>query len=140
MGGFDQNTPATPGHVFQATCSSGCTTAGNWTWADKTGNLPNVPADSIIANPRFPQQVFVGTDWGLYFTNDVNVPSPAWQKFTAGLPNVMIWDMAVDRGTGANPLTSSTTLALFTRSRGAYAWPLPSGPITPVALQGLAIE
>lgn len=140
VGGFDQNTPATPGHVFQATCSSACTSPGSWTWADKTGNLPNVPADSIIANPRFPQQVFLGTDWGLYFTNDINVPSPTWLKFTAGLPNVMIWDMAVDRGTGANPLTSSTTLALFTRSRGAYAWPLPSGPITPVALQGLAIE
>ena len=140
VGGFDQNTAATPGHVFQATCASACTTPGNWTWANKSGNLPNVPADSIIANPRFPQQVFVGTDWGLYFTNDINVPSPVWQKFTAGLPNVMIWDMSVDRGAGANPLTSSTTLALFTRSRGAYAWPLPSGPITPVELQGLAIE
>ena len=32
----------------------------------------------------------------------------------------MIWDMAIDRG--------FTTLALFTRSRGAYAWPLPTDP------------
>ena len=32
----------------------------------------------------------------------------------------MIWDMSIDRG--------STTLALWTRSRGAYVWPLPTGP------------
>ena len=32
----------------------------------------------------------------------------------------MIWDMSVDRG--------ATTLALWTRSRGAYVWPLPTGP------------
>ncbi len=36
----------------------------------------------------------------------------------------MIWDMSVDRG--------STTLALWTRSRGAYAWPLPTGPENPL--------
>jgi hypothetical protein len=33
----------------------------------------------------------------------------------------MIWDMQVDRG--------STTLSVWTRSRGAYVWPLPSGPV-----------
>ena len=33
----------------------------------------------------------------------------------------MIWDMAIDRG--------FSTLAVFTRGRGAWAWPLPSGPI-----------
>ena len=36
------------------------------------------------------------------------------------MPNVMIWDMSIDRG--------FTTLAAFTRSRGAYVWPLPTGP------------
>jgi len=145
VGGFDQNSPATPGHVFMATCSSGCTTPANWTWADKSGNFPNIPADSIVANPRWvggsgEQQVFVGTDWGLYFTNDINAATPVWLKFTSGLASVMIWDMAIDRGAGGNPLTSSTTLALFTRSRGAFAWPLPDGPIVPVELQGFSIE
>ena len=32
----------------------------------------------------------------------------------------MIWDMAIDRG--------ATTLSVWTRSRGAYVWPLPSAP------------
>ena len=68
MGGFDQNTPSTPGHVFQVTCTANC---ASFTWANKSGNLPNIPVDSIIANPHFPQQVFAGTDWGLYYTNDI---------------------------------------------------------------------
>ncbi len=122
VGGFDQNTPTTPGHVFQVSCAANC---GSFTWADKSGNLPNIPVDSIIVNPNFPQQVFAGTDIGLYYTDDVRVASPIWYKFNAGLPNLMIWDMTVDRG--------STTLALFTRGRGVYAWPLPVGPVQPLA-------
>jgi hypothetical protein len=128
VGGFDANTPATPGHVFQVVCTSGC---ASFTWTNKSGNLPDIPADSILANPRFPQQVFVGTDWGLYFTNDINQNPPVWQRFQQGLPNSMIWDMSIDRG--------FTTLAVFTRSRGAYAWPLPDGPV-PVELSGFKVE
>ena len=43
--------------------------------------------------------------------------SPTWYRFNNGLPNAMIWDMQIDRG--------ATTLSLWTRSRGAYVWPLP---------------
>ena len=117
VGGFDENTPGTPGHVFRVTCNVGCS---SFAWTDKSGDLPNIPIDSILVNPLQPNQVFAGSDWGLYYTDDVSVASPVWQRFVNGLPTVMIWDMAIDRG--------FTTLAVFTRSRGAYAWPLPSGP------------
>ena len=123
VGGFNANTlntsgPATPGHVFRVVCTTDC---ASFTWSDKTGNLPDIPVDSIIANPKFPQQVFAGTDWGLYFTNDITAASPAWYRFDTGLPHAMIWDMQIDRG--------STTLSVWTRSRGAYVWPLPSAPL-----------
>jgi hypothetical protein len=122
VGGFSQNTPAQPGHIYQVTCTANC---ASYTWLDKSGNLPNIPADSVIANPNFPQQVFAGTDWGLYYTDDVTAGSPIWYKFTAGLPGVMIWDMTIDYDGNMN----ATTLALWTRSRGAYVWPLSNGPI-----------
>lgn len=118
IGGFNANTPTTPGHVFRVVCTTDCAT---FTWSDKTGNLPDIPVDSIIANPKFPQQVFAGTDWGLYYTNDITAPTPAWYRFENGLPHVMIWDMQIDRG--------NTTLSVWTRSRGAYVWPLPSAPL-----------
>ena len=41
----------------------------------------------MIVNPNFPQQVFAGSDFGLYFTNNVNAASPIWQRFNAGLPS-----------------------------------------------------
>jgi hypothetical protein len=118
VGGFNANTPTTPGHVFQVTCTATC---GSFTWLNKTGNLPDIPVDSIIVNPNIPRQVFAGTDWGLYYTDDINQSSPVWNRFDTGLPHSMIWDMAIDRG--------STTLSVWTRSRGAYVWPLPLPPV-----------
>jgi hypothetical protein len=118
VGGFNANTPATPGHLFQVTCSANC---GAFTWADKTGNLPDIPVDSVIVNPKWAQQVFAGTDWGVYYTDDITAASPAWSRFENGLPHAMVWDMQIDRG--------STTLSVWTRSRGAYVWPLPSAPL-----------
>ncbi len=114
VGGFDQNTPSTPGHLFEVTCDSDCT---NFTWLNKSGNLPNIPVDSVMVNPNISGMVFAGTDWGLYYTEDISVAEPVWFRFDQGLPSVMIWDMTIDRG--------ATTLAVFTRSRGAYVWPLP---------------
>src|SRR5690242_3062460 len=118
VGGFNANTPTTPGHVFQVTCAADC---GSFTWANKTGDLPDIPVDSIIVNPNQPHQIFAGTDWGVYYTDDITVASPVWYRFENGLPHAMVWDMQIDRG--------NTTLSVWTRSRGAYVWPLPSAPL-----------
>ena len=117
VGGFNANTPTTPGHLFQVTCTANC---ASFTWLDKSGNLPDIPVDSVIVNPKWRQQVFAGTDWGLYYTDNIGAASPVWNRFDTGLPHAMIWDMQIDRG--------STTLSVWTRSRGAYVWPLPSAP------------
>jgi Divergent InlB B-repeat domain len=119
VAGFAANTPSTPGHVFRITCSANC---ASFTWVDKSGNLPDIPADAVIPNPNLPNQVFVGTDWGLYYTDDITAAAPVWQRFE-GLPHVMVWSFTIDRG--------YTTLAAYTRGRGVWAWPLPtSGPTT----------
>lgn len=114
IGGFTQNTPNQPGHIYQLLCENACT---SFAWRNISGNLPNIPANSVAFNPKIPGQVFAGTDWGLYFTNDAFADEVVWYRFDNGLPRVMIWDMAIDRG--------FTTLAVFTRGRGAWAWPLP---------------
>lgn len=131
LAGFDQNTPATPGHVYKLVCDARCT---NFSWANKSGNLPNIPVNAILVNPNLPSQAFAGTDWGLYFTDDIDASPPQWKRFDGGLPSAMIWDLVIDRG--------ATTLAIFTRSRGAYVWPLPRtatlppGPPQPLPSQG----
>jgi uncharacterized repeat protein (TIGR01451 family) len=124
VGGFNPNTPTTPGHLFQLTCTTNCAT---FEWKDKTGNLPDIPAEQVMPNPNMPNQVFVGTDWGLYYTDDITQDSPEWFRFES-FPHVMVWELVVDRGAPATP-KQSTTLAVFTRSRGAWTWPLPNAPI-----------
>jgi hypothetical protein len=73
-----------------------------------------------------PKQVFAGTDWGLYYTDDITAKTPVWNHFQNGLPNTMIWSFSIDRG--------ATTLAVFTRSRGAWAIPLPTASATQTTL------
>lgn len=119
VAGFGANTPATPGHVYQVRCNADCS---SFSWRDVSGNLPDVPANVVVVNPWLPRQVFVGTDWGLYYTDNVEANQPIWQRFL-GLPRAMIWDIAIDRG--------FTTMAVFTRSRGAWVWPLPRAATQP---------
>lgn len=122
VSGFNPNTPATPGHVFQAkSLDHGVT----WTWFDKTGNLPDVPAESIVINPNNASQAFVGTDIGFFFTNDIMAESPIWYSYNYGLPSTIIQYLTLDRGPSANPY-HSTTLAAFTYGRGTYAIRLPA--------------
>lgn len=82
VGGFNANTPAQPGHVFEGTCISYC---ASFNWVDKTGNLPDIPVDSVIVNPNIPQQVFAGTDFG--YTDDITRPlssmEPVRERFAA---------------------------------------------------------
>lgn len=128
VAGFNANTSATPGHVFQCTNSGGA-----WIWKDKTGNLPDIPAESIVINPNNSAQAFVGTDMGFYFTNDITAASPVWERFQNGLPNTLIQYLTVDRGPVGHPY-ASTTLTAFTYGRGTFAirLPGPTGfPVTP---------
>ena len=121
VGGFDDNTPATPGHLFQLTWNG---TA--WTRANKTGNLPDVPAAAVVVNPLNRKQVFVGTFFGFYFTDDIDAATPVWARYQWGLPNTVIQYLTVDRGPAATPF-AGTTLMAFTYGRGVYAIRLPTG-------------
>lgn len=120
VGGFDQNTPTTPGHLFQVTRSGSSATVAN-----KTGNLPNVPASAVAVNPHNRKQVFVGTHFGFYYTNDIDAASPTWVRFQTGLPNTVIQYLTIDRGPASDPI-KGTTLAAFTYGRGIYLLKLPT--------------
>ncbi|MFN7960043.1 MAG: hypothetical protein U0002_02120 [Thermoanaerobaculia bacterium] len=120
VGGFNPNTPSTPGHLFSFKWNG-----SSWTATNKTGNLPDVPANSVAVNPRNRKQVFVGTYFGFYYTNDIDASTVTWVRYQHGLPNVLMRYLTVDRGPATNPYRG-TTLAAFTFGRGVYAIRLPS--------------
>lgn len=117
--GFDENTPTTPGHLFQCTNQG-----GTWTWVNKSANLPDVPAWSVVVNPTNAKQVFVGTELGFFYTDDITLTPPLWHSYQYGLPTTVVEFLTVDRGPASSPF-ASTTLAAFTYGRGLYTIRLP---------------
>lgn len=121
VSGFNTNTPATPGHVFLGNCSASPCTTANVTWTDKTGNLPDIPVEGIQVNPSNAQQVFVGTNLGFFYTNNINNSPPLWNRYQTGMPNTRITYLAVDRGPAAASARTSTALSAWTYGRGMFA-------------------
>ncbi len=120
VGGFDDNTPTTPGHVFEFKWNG-----SSWTRKNKTGNLPDVPAWSVAVNPHNRKQVFVGTSFGFYYTNNVDATNPNWLRYQQGLPNTIIRYLTIDRGPDGKE-EHGTTLTAFTFGRGIFALRLPT--------------
>lgn len=63
-------------------------------WADITDNLPNAPANSVVVDPNNPRIVYVATDSGVYFTQNVSdcipLASACWNVMGSGLPNAPV--------------------------------------------------
>lgn len=90
------------GHVFHSTDSGK-------TWIDRSSNLPDIPVNAIVVDPKNLQQLFAATDHGVYRT--VN-SGGKWTDFSNGLPNVVVGDMILHE--------RRRLLRIGTRNRGAW--------------------
>jgi photosystem II stability/assembly factor-like uncharacterized protein len=63
------------------------------TWAQKDGNLPNLPVFTILQNPLNRDEVLVGTILGVWKTNNFNDASPVWEASFNGMSNVPVNDL-----------------------------------------------
>jgi len=82
---------------------------GGATWADSSDGLPNVPVNALVFDPVFPNQIWAGTDVGMYLSQDNGV---TWIPYNEGMPNVQIVDIKANRGTH--------TILACTHGRGAF--------------------
>ena len=125
--GFSAATPKQPGHVFH-------TTDGGETWTNVTGNLPDVPVNSVQLDPSNPQVLYAGTDVGVYTTTD---GGHTWAKLGTGMPKVSTWSLDYDaaggvllagtHGRGAYTLTSSTPTPAFVEQTKTSGKPVGPG-------------
>jgi hypothetical protein len=67
------------GHVFR-------TADGGTTWTDISGNLPDLPANTIAVAPGS-TALFVGNDTGVWVSYDLGA---SWSPFGAGLPHARV--------------------------------------------------
>lgn len=58
---------------------------GGTTWTQKEGNLPDIPVWSILLNPNKTGEAIVGTETGIYGTDNIFATSPVWTAYTAGI-------------------------------------------------------
>lgn len=80
-------------------------------WADITGNLPQLPVNTIQVDPADPNRFWVGLDMGV-FEGHMKDQSVNWTPYCNGLPNVIVGDLVFHKAT--------RRLRAGTQSRGAW--------------------
>ena len=89
------------------------TTDAGKTWVSVAGNLPSLPTTgplwSIAEDHRRPALLFVGSEFGLFFTID---GGQRWTQLKGGLPTIAVRDLAIQR--------ANNDLVVGTFGRGIY--------------------
>ncbi|HEV8459700.1 MAG TPA: hypothetical protein VGQ38_03245, partial [Gaiellaceae bacterium] len=100
--GYDEATPKQPGHVFK-------TDDGGQSWTNISGDLPDVPVNSLILDPSYPNTIYAGTDVGPFVTYNGGAH---WTQLGTGFPTIAVWQIDLD--------TLHRVIAAGTHGRGAY--------------------
>jgi uncharacterized protein (TIGR03437 family) len=100
-GFIDSNSKPTA-HVFK-------TTDAGATWTDISGNLPDLPVNSLAIDPDLPNTLHIGTDAGVMASTDGGA---SWSSLGSGLPRVVVTALILHR--------PSRTLRAATHGRGVW--------------------
>jgi photosystem II stability/assembly factor-like uncharacterized protein len=65
-------------------------------WEAIDGNLPELPANVIIADPGVQNRLFVGTDAGIFYTEN---GGESWSGLSQGIPNVPVTSLKIHHPT-----------------------------------------
>jgi hypothetical protein len=104
LGGFGT------GHVFK-------TPDAGATWVNISGNLPDVPHQSVCIDPQFPQNVYVGNDLGVYVSTTGGL---SWFEFRIGMPYALVFDLKI---------APNRKLRAATHGNGVYQRDLVPNPV-----------
>ncbi len=114
-----------PGHVFR-------TLDGGSSWDDISGALPDEPVFTIAVDPAHPNDVYIGTEYGVY-VNNAGWTGSTWTKINSGqLPNVHVHQLEFSRANGK--------LRAATHGRGIWELTVSCPAYTPPALDPPAVN
>ena len=102
------------------------TADGGVTWQNKEGNFPDIPVKAILRNPLNVDEVIIGTELGVWYTNTFNTASPIWNQSYNGMSNVKVTDL---------DLRNDNVIFAATYGRGIF-----SGAFTAESLSTLNFE
>lgn len=118
------------------------------TWQNKEGNFPDIPVKAILQNPLNANEVIIGTELGVWYTNTFNTASPVWNQSYNGMSNVKITDIDLrndnavyvatyGRGifSGVFTATSLGTNDIVTDSKDIKVYPNPSNGVFNISIK-----
>lgn len=89
------------------------------TFSNKTGDLPHSPAYGSVIEMNDPNTVILGTELGVFTTNNISAASPAWTEDNDGLGRVPVY--TVKQQTWNYPYNNNWGMIyLGTHGRGAF--------------------
>ena len=107
--GYNVNTPATPGHVFEVTWSG----AGAAVWVDVSNNLPDFPITAVVRD-EVRGDLYAASDFGVMV---LPLGASAWSVAGGGLPMVEVAGLTI--------VPSQRVLYAATHGRSAWSLALP---------------
>jgi photosystem II stability/assembly factor-like uncharacterized protein len=86
----------------------------SWSTIDGEGEsgFPDLPAHTLVEMKESPEEIYVGTDFGVYVTKD---KGNTWQPFVNELPNVAVYKLVRKR------IDFKNKLYAFTYGRGVFS-------------------
>ena len=106
--GYNVNTPAQPGHVFEVTWSG----TGNATWVDRSFNLPDFPITAVVRDDAT-GDLYASSDFGVM---KLTHGTTAWVVVGSGLPNVEVAGLTI--------VPNGSQRVLYAATHGRSAWSL----------------
>ncbi|MES2772902.1 MAG: 3-coathanger stack domain-containing protein [Bacteroidota bacterium] len=97
------------------------------TWTSIVRNLPNVPINCIVMNSDAANSIYVGTDIGVFVTNDNRVN---WIMYSNGLPVTRVYDLEINNAIATDRIYAATF------GRGVFYTETYTGCATSAALTG----
>jgi hypothetical protein len=110
--GYNANTPAQPGHVFEASWGG----SGAATFTDRSYNLPDFPITGLVRDDAT-GDLYASSDFGV-----MKLPkgTTTWAVAGAGLPNVEVAGLTIV----ASSDRRSSQRVLYAATHGRSAWSL----------------
>ena len=105
--GFNANTPATPGHVFEVTFNPG---TGAATWTDRSYDWGDLPATDVAVD-SVTGDIYASSDFGVSM---LVAGTTSWVRAGTGLPNVEVAGLTM----------LSDDRILYAATHGLSAWKL----------------
>lgn len=75
------------------------------TWTSIVRNLPNVPINCVVMNNDAANSIYVGTDIGVFVTNDTRVQ---WIMYNNGLPTTRVYDLEINNAAATDKIFAAT--------------------------------